>query len=203
MLPDVGDGRLHRADVALEGKEVLARERGVGIPLEGIDLFGERTQSAGDFLAHRGEGVGRAVHGERLARQEVVHLGLEDGRDVRVGVVAARGLVDCKVVHLEGERVDLRGAAVAEQAQLHNFVVQFAVHAPVVGVRRAHFVVVPLQGVELAVELRKHVRERVLRVDRRLDRLAGAGRQVDFGERPRRAGAGPDGGGELRAGELV
>ena len=122
------------------------------------------------------------MHGERLARQQVVHLGLEDGRDVRVGVVAARGLVDRKVVHLEGKRVDLRGAAVAELAQLHHFVVQFAVHAPVVGIRRAHFVVVPLQGVELAVKLQEHVRKLVLRVDRRLDRLAGAGRQVEFGE---------------------
>ena len=106
-------------------------------------------------------------------------------------------------MHLKGKRVDLRGASVAELAQLDHFVVQLAVHAPVVGIRLAHFVVVTLKGVKLAVKLQEHVRELVLRIDRRLDRLAGSGRQVEFGKRPPLPGTGLDGGGELRSGELV
>ena len=138
----------------------------------------------------------RAVHRERLARHEVVHLGLEDGSDVGIGVLAVCREIDGEVLHLPGQMVDLHRTAVADHGELVHPVYQVFADALVLRVRAAHLRLVPDDRIHDLADLPEQGGEVLLRLDGRGDCLASRRLEVVLSVRA-------DGGGKLPAGELV
>ena len=196
VLADVLERRLHRGDVALQRVEVRLAEGGRRIVPERVDPLRERTQLRGDVLVDRRERFRRAVHRERLARHEVVHLGLEDGRDVGIGVLSVCREIDGEILHLPGKLVDLHHPAVADHGELVHPVYQVFADALVLRVRAPHLFLVPDHGVHDLADLSEKRGEVLLRLDSRRDGLARRRLEVVLVVRA-------DRGGKLSAGELV
>ena len=196
VLADVRERRLHRGDVALQRVEVRLADGGRRIVPERVDPLRERTQLRGDVLVDRRERFRRAVHRERLARHEVVHLGLEDGSDVGIGVLAVCREIDGEVLHLPGQMVDFHRTAVADHGELVHPVYQVFADALVLRVRAAHLRLVPDDRIHDLADLPEQGGEVLLRLDGRGDCLARRRLEVVLFVRA-------DGGGKLSAAELV
>ena len=176
---DILESRLHRGDVALERLVCVRIERCGRIVPEGVDLLGDRAEFPGDLLADGGQRVRRAVHRERLARQKLVHLGLENRGDAGIGNVALGRLVQRELPHLAGEMVDFRPAAVAQKLHVEHGVEQFGVHALEPRIRLLHLRFMARHRAEALAQLGEKVREILLGFDRGEQGLAGLCVRVD------------------------
>ena len=119
------------------------------------------------------------MHRQRLTRQQLVDLGLEDGHDVGIRVLALGRQMHREVLHLVGEVVDLRRPAVAELPEVVHLVEELRVHALELRIRLPDLVLVARHRVQVRAELRKEVGEVLLRLDSGSDRLADLGRRVE------------------------